>query len=124
MQADYSVVMPFLAKALLEKRARFERWAERMGREALFRKHPAARGYLRPPQGYQLFERRDELMAKLSDAVKRDADRIARESHYALAAAAPKRAASRKPSPSKSKTADAKNGHKKPARRAKSGAKK
>ena len=44
MQVDYSMVMPFLAKALLDKRARFERWAERMGREALFEQHPAARG--------------------------------------------------------------------------------
>jgi deoxyhypusine synthase len=63
--ADYSIVMPFLAKALLEKRARYERWAERMGRDALFAKHPDARGYLRDPRGYRLFERRGELVAKL-----------------------------------------------------------
>ncbi len=88
MQADYSVVMPFLAKALLAKRARFERWAERMGREQLFKKHPAARGYLRDRDGYQLYTRRDDLIAKLFEAVKRDAARIARESRYPLAVAA------------------------------------
>ncbi len=65
LQADYSSVMPFLARALFEKRARFERWAERMGREALFEKHPAARGYLRDPRGYRLMDRREELCAKL-----------------------------------------------------------
>jgi deoxyhypusine synthase len=65
MQADYSVVMPILAKALLEKRARFERWAEKMGTKALFEKHPAARGYLRDRAGYRLFDRREELVEKL-----------------------------------------------------------
>jgi hypothetical protein len=59
------------AKALLSKRARFERWAEKMGREALFAKHPAARGYLRDPKGYRLYDRRDDLVAKLLLEVKR-----------------------------------------------------
>jgi deoxyhypusine synthase len=72
MQADYSVVMPFLAKALLEKRARFERWAEKMGRDALFAKHPQARGYLRDREGYRLYDRREELMKKLLDEVARN----------------------------------------------------
>jgi deoxyhypusine synthase len=71
MQADYSVVMPILAKALLSKRARFERWAEKMGREALFRKHPEARGYLRDPDGYRLYERREELVSKLLREIER-----------------------------------------------------
>src|SRR5262245_49874023 len=71
MQADYSVVMPFLAKALLEKRARFERWGEKMGREALFAKHPAARGYLRDREGYRLFDRREALVEKLLREVER-----------------------------------------------------
>ena len=65
MQADYTTVMPFLVKALLEKRARFARWAERMGREALFEKHPEARGYLRDERGYRLMDRRDELVEEL-----------------------------------------------------------
>lgn len=77
MQADYSVVMPFLAKALLEKRARFERWAGKMGREALFAKHPEARGYLRDPEGYRLYDRREELVEKLLGEVKRNEKRTA-----------------------------------------------
>jgi deoxyhypusine synthase len=77
MQADYSVVMPFLAKALLEKRARFERWAGRMGREALFKKHPEARGYLRDRDGYGLFRRREELVEKLMREVARNEKRSA-----------------------------------------------
>jgi len=85
LQCDYSIVMPFLAKALLEKRARFERWAERMGREALFAKHPAARGYLREREGYRLYERRDELVAKLLARVKKESARLRKESRYPLA---------------------------------------
>ncbi|MDZ4774449.1 MAG: deoxyhypusine synthase family protein [Planctomycetota bacterium] len=85
MQCDYSVVMPFLVKALLEKRARFERWAERMGREALFAKHPNARGYLRDPAGYRLYDRRDELIKKLFAAVKKELPRLRQESEYPLA---------------------------------------
>jgi len=86
MQCDYSIVMPFLVKALLDKRARFERWAERMGRDELFAKHPGARGYLRDRAGYQLFARRDELVAKLSQQVDRRRKALERDSHYALAA--------------------------------------
>lgn len=84
MQVDYSVVMPILVKALLDKRARFERWAERMGREALFEKHPAARGYLRDTAGYRLFEKRDDLLAKLMADVRAEAPRIRSESEYPL----------------------------------------
>ncbi|MSR61012.1 MAG: hypothetical protein EXS08_01010 [Planctomycetes bacterium] len=65
LQADYTMVMPFVAKALLEKRARFERWKERMGEKALFAKHPSAKGYLRPKDGYRLMDQRDELVQTL-----------------------------------------------------------
>jgi deoxyhypusine synthase len=85
MQVDYSVVMPFLTKALLEKRARFERWAERMGAEALYAKHPEARGYLRPTEGYRLLARRAELIQKLLEDVRRAAPRLRGESDYPLA---------------------------------------
>ena len=74
MQGDYSMVMPFLTRALLENRARYERWAERMGQEALYEKHPKARGYLRPKEGYRLYARRDELNARLLDDVRKNAD--------------------------------------------------
>ncbi len=70
LQADYTMVMPFLARGLLEKRARFERWAGRMGEEALFREHPAARGYLRPAAGYRLMDRREELCRKLLEELR------------------------------------------------------
>jgi deoxyhypusine synthase len=65
LQADYTMVMPFLAKALLEKRARFERWKERMGEKALFAKHPGAKGYLRASDGYRLMDRREEHVQAL-----------------------------------------------------------
>jgi deoxyhypusine synthase len=70
LQADYTMVMPFLAKALLEKRARFERWKERMGEKALFAKHPSAKGYLRAKEGYRLLERREELTRALLAELK------------------------------------------------------
>lgn len=65
MQADFSVVMPFLVKALLDNRDRYARWAERMGEEELFQKHPKASGYLRPNTGFRLYEKRQELCDKL-----------------------------------------------------------
>ncbi|HED66733.1 MAG TPA: hypothetical protein ENJ09_14410 [Planctomycetes bacterium] len=83
LQADYTTVMPFVARALLEKRARFERWAERMGREALFAKHPEARGYLRDPAGYRMLDRLDELMERLLAELRADA--LEMETDYPLA---------------------------------------
>ena len=85
MNVDYSVVMPFLVKALLDKRARFERWSERMGAESLFAKHPEARGYLRGREGYRLFDRREDLLGKLRAAVAPEAERMRAESDYPLA---------------------------------------
>ena len=70
MNADYTMVMPFLVKALLEKRARFARWSERMGEEELFAKHPEARGYLRPDTGYRLMDRREELVESLFEELR------------------------------------------------------
>jgi hypothetical protein len=81
--------MPFLAKALLDKRARFESWAQKMGREALFAKHPAARGYLRDPAGYRLYDKREELMQKLFGDVAKQAIRLRDESRYPLARTEP-----------------------------------
>jgi len=82
MQVDYTVVMPFLVKALLEKRARFEDLAGKLGPEALFEKHPEARGYLRPRDGYRLFERRTELMERLREKVRKESARLRRESAH------------------------------------------
>ena len=62
MQADYSTVMPFLVKALLDNRRRYEKLAAELGDEEAFRREPKARGYLRPRAGYRLYENREELV--------------------------------------------------------------
>jgi len=85
LQADYTTVMPFVAKALLEKRARYERWRERMGEEALFERHPAARGYLRPAEGYRLIERRTELCQRLLEEVRDHEEKLRAGLDYPLA---------------------------------------
>jgi deoxyhypusine synthase len=72
MQADYSMLMPFVVRALLENRQRYATWAERMGEEALFEKHPKARGYLRSKAGYRLFEHRERLVERLTDEVRKN----------------------------------------------------
>jgi deoxyhypusine synthase len=72
MQADYSMLMPFVVKALLENRDRYARWAEKMGEEALFAKHPKARGYLRSRDGYRLFDKRDALTERLVGEVRKN----------------------------------------------------
>jgi len=64
-QCDYSVVMPILTKALLEKRDRLARLRDELGEETLRERHPEARGYLRDPAGYRLYDRREELMKRL-----------------------------------------------------------
>ena len=86
MQADYSTVMPLLAKALLDNRARYERWAKEMGEEALFQKHPKARGYLRPREGYRLFERREGLCQRLVTEVGKNREWLLSTIRYPLAA--------------------------------------
>jgi deoxyhypusine synthase len=70
MQADYSMVMPFLVKALLENRNRYARMVEAEGEDAIFARESKARGYLRPRDGYRLFEIREELCARLRDDVR------------------------------------------------------
>jgi deoxyhypusine synthase len=64
-QCDYSVVMPFLTKALLDKRARLAELDAELGREELLRRHPEAAGYLRDAEGYRLFEQRERLIEEL-----------------------------------------------------------
>jgi deoxyhypusine synthase len=70
LQADYSTVMPFVVKALLDNQARWRRMAGEMGAERLVQAHPESAGYLRERQGYRLFERRAELVERLRDAVR------------------------------------------------------
>lgn len=85
MQADYSMLMPFLVKALLDNRARFERLREELGEETLYTRHPEARGYLRPRSGYRLFDRRGELVDRLIHAVKENREWLAATMDYPLA---------------------------------------
>jgi len=70
MQADYSTVMPFLVKALLDNRRRYAEMAQRIGEEELFRQEPKARGYLRSTEGYRLFTQREELCRRLLEDVR------------------------------------------------------
>jgi deoxyhypusine synthase len=85
MQADYSMVMPFLVKALLDNRRRYEGLAAEAGEEQLFATQPKARGYLRSPQGYRLYENRDELVRRLTEDVRANRDWLLKSLEYALA---------------------------------------
>jgi deoxyhypusine synthase len=85
MQSDYSVVMPFLVKALLDERSRYEAMASAEGEEAVFAREPKARGYLRPRAGYRLFESRAELTKKLTEDVSQNRDWLLKSANYPLA---------------------------------------
>ncbi len=85
VQADYSLLMPFLVKALLDNRERYARRAEEVGEEALFTEEPKARGYLRPSEGYRLYEDRDRLVTELARQVKENGEWLRKTLHYPLA---------------------------------------
>jgi deoxyhypusine synthase len=85
MQADYSTLMPFIVKALLDNRKRYQQLAEREGEEALFAREPAAKGYLRPTLGYRLFAQRDVLVSRLTEDVKLNRDWLLKSLDYGLA---------------------------------------
>jgi deoxyhypusine synthase len=85
MQSDYSIVMPFLVKALLENRSRYERLAAEQGADALFEREPKARGYLRPREGYRLYEERGELTERLKNDVRANSEWLTASLGYALA---------------------------------------
>ncbi|HEV2913031.1 MAG TPA: deoxyhypusine synthase family protein [Pyrinomonadaceae bacterium] len=84
LQADFSIVMPFLVRALLETRDRYARWAERMG-DSLFEKHPKAAGYLRPTEGFRLYEKRQALCDKLTEDVRSNKEWLRESLSYPLA---------------------------------------
>ncbi|MEM1447775.1 MAG: deoxyhypusine synthase family protein [Planctomycetota bacterium] len=85
MQADYSIVMPILAKALLDKRDRLRRLQDELGAETLKERHPEARGYLRGPGGDRLFEQRDRLVEALREEVRARREELLASSRYDLA---------------------------------------
>src|ERR1700683_4392689 len=64
MQVDYSLLMPFLVKALLDHRKQYADQAAEIGEEKLFEQAPHALGYLRPRAGYRLFDQREELVRR------------------------------------------------------------
>ena len=86
MQSDYSLVMPFLVKTLLDNRARYERQVAEEGADAVFAREPKARGYLRDRNGYRLFEQRQELCARLTADVRKNRDWLMKSLAYSLAA--------------------------------------
>lgn len=86
MQADYSMLMPFLVKALLDKRVAYERRAAEVGMEALVAEDPKAAGYLRDQAGYRLFEVRNELCSRLRDDVRQNAEWLRESVLYPLPA--------------------------------------
>ncbi len=85
MQADYSMIMPFLVKALLENRERYARRLQEIGEDALFKESPKAAGYLRPREGYRLFDQRDRLVAELSRNVETNGEWLSKTLKYPLA---------------------------------------
>ena len=85
MQADYSMLMPFIVKALLDNRARYEKRAAEIGEAALFAEEPKAKGYLRPRQGYRLYENREALCQRLNEAVKENHEWLLDTLAYPLA---------------------------------------
>jgi deoxyhypusine synthase len=85
MQADYSMVMPFIVRALLENRSRYEKRAGEIGEEQLYKEEPKARGYLRAREGYRLFENRDELCRRLNEDVKANREWLMETLEYPLA---------------------------------------
>jgi deoxyhypusine synthase len=76
---DYSMLMPIVTRALLEKRERLELRAAEIGLDALVSEHPEARGYLRDRDGYRLYDRREELCERLREAVRERADTLRAE---------------------------------------------
>lgn len=84
MQADYSAVLPFLVKALLDNRSRYEHLAKERGEEKLFSEEPKARGYLRPRAGYRLFDHRGRLVESLKTQVAANAGWLRDTLNYPL----------------------------------------
>ena len=85
-QADYTTLIPFLIKALLDNRQRYAERAAEIGDERLFVEEPRAKGYLRNRDGYRLYEQRGQLRGKLLDDVRANAEWLRDSMRYPLAA--------------------------------------
>ena len=90
LQSDYSLVIPFLVKALLENRQRYQHMVEAEGEEAVFAREPKARGYLRPAEGYRLFDQRQELTGRLTEDVRQNREWLLETLSYPLAQSEPR----------------------------------
>jgi deoxyhypusine synthase len=87
MQADYSTLMPFLVKALLENRKRYAELAQQIGVERLIEEDPKAKGYLRAVEGYRLFEKREDLCDRLTESVRENREWLLETLRYPLSRA-------------------------------------
>ena len=85
MQSDYSIVMPFLMKALLDNRKRYAGMVAEEGEKAVFAREPKARGYLRARAGYRLFEQREKLCKRLTEDVRDNGEWLMQSVAYPLA---------------------------------------
>ncbi len=85
MQADYTLVMPFLVKALLDNRASYAAMVEAEGEAEVFAREPKARGYLRDRAGYRLFDARERLTARLMEDVRANREWLEKSLQYLLA---------------------------------------
>jgi deoxyhypusine synthase len=85
LQGDYSMLLPFLVKALLDNRDRHARRAEEIGFEAAIAEDSRVKGYLRPREGYRLYDQRDRLTENLLAVAKENGDWLAKTLQYPLA---------------------------------------
>ena len=85
MQADYSTVMPFLVKALLDNRKSYAQRASDIGAEKLVEQEPKAAGYLRSRDGYRLYDQRERLVSRLVDEVRKNKEWLLESLRYPLA---------------------------------------
>ena len=74
-----------IVKGLLENRARYEEKAKELGEEELFKQEPKAQGYLRPCEGYRLFEKRTGICARLTADVRDNKEWLLDTLQYPLA---------------------------------------
>ncbi|MDG1050518.1 MAG: deoxyhypusine synthase family protein [Planctomycetota bacterium] len=85
MQADYSTVMPFITKALLDKRDRLRRLRDELGEATLLERHPEAPGYLRGDRGFRLYDERERLVDALKAEVAGRSEVLTASIDYDLA---------------------------------------
>jgi deoxyhypusine synthase len=76
MQGDYSSLMPFVVKALLDNRTQYEQG---------LRNDDKKDGYLRAREGYRLYDKREQLVDQLTEDVRNNKDWLLDTVEYPLA---------------------------------------